>query len=559
MKTVKTGQLFIALIVIKLPIVFDCLSSNMSSFAATLSVGSAANFSVGVNGKALGKIELTVQEDFYRNQGLEGAFTPTGMTLTDIRRYLGSKEQDRKVPTHLNWLQVLTSSNLPLPSPQAPSIDPIIGGFSKQWADNLPWYFDEELRPDPLPVGKEYGGSQSGFGLQGNTIGDSLLQYSDFVKGHPIGTEFSFQTFLVADYGDKTYRPLDDGFQWSVKVEPRPLNPSLGVTKIQDPINKVTYNPSLFDSLVSAFGYTRRTTPLFSKTFSGTLASGSQRDTYQLDKLIPGSKYTAWTNNDLPSNRCNPNTYLSTSTTGSRSLYDDNSSPVGNGFASGLTGTVGNSGTLNLAVQAANGGARGQDQGNYELFVNVYEHGELPTFSNGNSGGGGVGQEMRGLTQQNPILPTSVQNGWQTFSQVPGCRWYDPYTTYGFEFQSLEDTLFTEILDFPVGDDTEFAVTVGNVLLGTFGPGSSVDFVSLLGHGVSNFKITDINSLFGSTAETAFPIQLAFNEREGSFKMRAISAEDAENVPEPTTVLGTLLAVGGLGTIKKLKNRKTKE
>jgi hypothetical protein len=41
--------------------------------------------------------------------------------------------------------------------------------------------------------------------------------------------------------------------------------------------------------------------------------------------------------------------------------------------------------------------------------------------------------------------------------------------------------------------------------------------------------------------------------------MRAISADDAEKVPEPTTVLGTLLAVGGLGIIKKLKNRKTKE
>jgi hypothetical protein len=193
--------LFIALIVIKLPIVFDCLSSNMSSFAAT--------FSVGVNGKALGEIALEVHRDLRGSQGLEGAFTPTGMTLTDIRQYLGSKEQDRKVPTHLNWLQVLTSSNLPLPSPQAPFIDPIIGGFSKQWADNLPWYFDEELTPDPLPAGKEYGA----FALQENTIGDSQLKYIDYVVGHPIGTEFSFQTFLVADYGDKTYRPLDYGFQ----------------------------------------------------------------------------------------------------------------------------------------------------------------------------------------------------------------------------------------------------------------------------------------------------------------------------------------------------------
>lgn len=332
----------------------------------------------------------------------------------------------------------------------------------------------------------------------------------------------------------------------------------LYLAEVKDPDNK-PQEVTIYNGI--KWGWTNQFTPAkTSIKFSGTLASGFQVDNYKLDQLTPGSKYTAWTNNDLPSNRCNPNTYLSTYSIGSGSyLGDDNSSPVGNGFASGLTGTVGTSGTVNLAVQAANGGARGEDKGNYELFVNVYEDGESPTFSNGNSGGGGFGKEMRGLTQQNPILPTSVQNGWQTFSKVPGCRWYDPYTTYGFEFQSLEDTLFTEILDFPVGEDTEFAVTVGNVLLGTFGPGSSVDFVSLLGHGVSNFKITGINSLFGSTAETAFPIQLAFNEREGSFKMRAISADDAENVPEPTTVLGTLLAVGGLGTIKKLKNRKNKE
>ncbi|CBN55509.1 MULTISPECIES: PEP-CTERM sorting domain-containing protein [Kamptonema] len=163
---------------------------------------------------------------------------------------------------------------------------------------------------------------------------------------------------------------------------------------------------------------------------------------------------------------------------------------------------------------------------------------------------------MRGLTQQNPILPTSVQNGWQTFNKVPGCRWYDPHTTYGFEFQSLEDTLFTEILDFPVGEDTEFAVTVGNVLLGTFGAGDSVDFVSLLGGGVSNFKITGIDSLIGSTAETAFPIQLAFDKPEGSFQMRAFSEDDPEEVPEPTTVLAALLALTGLGTIKRIKKRK---
>jgi hypothetical protein len=286
------------------------------------------------------------------------------------------------------------------------------------------------------------------------------------------------------------------------------------------------------------------TLPKTSKKFSDSLASGFEVDRFNLSDLTPGSKYIAWTNNDLPSNRCNPNTFLSThNDSGFRLEFDDNSSPVGNGFASALTGTVGSSGNINLNVRAAGGGARGQDRGNYELFVDVYDPQESPDFSVATSGGGGFGKEMRGLTQQNPILPNSIQNGWQVFNKVPGCRWFDPPTTYGFEFQSLEDTLFTEILDFPAGDDQEFTVAVGDSILGNFSPGDKLDFVSLLGYPVDNFRITGIDSLFGETAETAFPIQLAFQEREGSFKMRQISKPiDAEPVPEP----GSILAAKGM-------------
>ncbi len=319
-----------------------------------------------------------------------------------------------------------------------------------------------------------------------------------------------------------------------------------------------------FEELVTQFGsgsgYTRkRAFKLANYKFEDSLASGREVDKFSIPGLTPDANFSAWINNDLPSNRCNPNTGLSLSSSSGYSIaYDDNRSPVGTGFGSALRGKVGSNGTLNLNVSSANGGARGEDKGNYELFVNVYDSGESPSFSNGNSGGGGVSKEMRGLTQQNPILPNTAENGWQIFNKVPGCRWYDPYTTYGFEFQALEDTLFTEILDFPVGEDTEFAVTVGNVLLGNFGPGSSLDFVSLLGKPVSNFKITGISSLIGSTPETAFPIQLAFKDREGSFKMRAFSEDEAEAVPEPTTLLATLLAAGGLGTFKRLKNQKLK-
>lgn len=125
-----------------------------------------------------------------------------------------------------------------------------------------------------------------------------------------------------------------------------------------------------------------------------------------------------------------------------------------------------------------------------------------------------------------------MEGGWQIFRNVPSCRWYDPHTPYGFEFQALNDTLFTEILDFPIGAGEPFTVLVGDRVLGEFSPGDSVDFVSLLGMGVPNFKITGIESFVGSTPETAFPIQLAFARSVGSFKMRPF---DKPQQPQPVS------------------------
>ncbi|WP_016872882.1 hypothetical protein ACF3DV_28440 [Chlorogloeopsis fritschii PCC 9212] len=300
--------------------------------------------------------------------------------------------------------------------------------------------------------------------------------------------------------------------------------------------------------------------------FSDSLSSGTEVDSFKLPGFTPGKRFTARIDNDIPGNRCNPNTYLTASdNSGYISNFDDNSSPLGDGFASALKGSVSSDGTINLDVRAANGGRRGEDRGNYKLYVELYEEGEfLPEadeFIVGSSGGGGFGAEIEipGRTQDDPILPDEREGNWQLFRNVPGCRWYDPHTTYGFEFQALDDTLFTEILDFPIGDDNRFTVSVGDTIVGEFSPGESLDFVSLFGHGISNFKITDIDSLFGSTQETAFPIQLAFNDRIGSFKMRPISKESSpQSVPEYSSVFG-LLAVGAWSIVKALKIRSNKQ
>jgi hypothetical protein len=190
---------------------------------------------------------------------------------------------------------------------------------------------------------------------------------------------------------------------------------------------------------------------------------------------------------------------------GYRTNGDSDSSPVGDGFGSALTGFVSSDGSINLKVGAANRGNRGEDRGDYELNVAVFDDEADFPYVVGSSGGGGVGKERPGGTQQNPILPNAKEGNWQIFHNVPGCRWYDPHTPYGFEFQALDDTLFSEILDFPVAPDNRFTVSVGDRILGEFGAGDSVDFTSLFGSGISNFKITGIDSLFGSTEETAIP------------------------------------------------------
>ncbi len=169
----------------------------------------------------------------------------------------------------------------------------------------------------------------------------------------------------------------------------------------------------------------------------------------------------------------------------------------------------------------------------------------------------GFNCESIGQAQYNPILASANDEDWKIFSNVLSGLWFDPPTNEGFEFQTTGDTLFTNILDFPIGLDADnlFTVSVGDTKIGEFSPGQNVDFVSLLGGGVKSFNITGIDSIFGSTQETAFPIQLAFNKNTGSFKMRPIS--QPKSVPEPHSLFGlfTLLLWAGFQGLKITKSK----
>jgi secreted trypsin-like serine protease len=164
---------------------------------------------------------------------------------------------------------------------------------------------------------------------------------------------------------------------------------------------------------------------------------------------------------------------------------------------------------------------------------------------------------LYGADQNNAITASSTQNDWKYFSNVPSGLWYDPLTTYGLRYEALGDTLFTNILNFPTGiaADNQFTVSVGNNILGNFSPGQSVDFTSLLGSGVSQFTVT-IASLLANTNDV--PFQLAFNNARGSFRMQEFTSDaPSEAVPEPSSILGSLLGLGFLVNHGRKKQKAT--
>ncbi|MDX1979889.1 MAG: nidogen-like domain-containing protein, partial [Bryobacteraceae bacterium] len=111
-----------------------------------------------------------------------------------------------------------------------------------------------------------------------------------------------------------------------------------------------------------------------------------------------------------------------------------------------------------------------------------------------------------GATPQTPILPngTNAAGQW-LFVGIPTGLWSDPPNTYGFDYAGTGGTLFTQV-GLPTGFLDPFSIFTGptfSTLLGTFAGGTTVDFVSLAGSALSQFRITGINPTFDSTANPA--------------------------------------------------------
>jgi hypothetical protein len=144
-----------------------------------------------------------------------------------------------------------------------------------------------------------------------------------------------------------------------------------------------------------------------------------------------------------------------------------------------------------------------------------------------------------GSSPSEPLLPDSTAPGEFIFQNAPSGAWVDPPLVDRFEYVMDSASLFTAILDFPPGFAAEFAVTAENTLLGEFGPGESVNFVQLLGHGVESFIVSNITPLADAADPSAFPIKLEYSTPTASFRMLA--------VPEPASLVLVLLCCGLFG------------
>lgn len=149
---------------------------------------------------------------------------------------------------------------------------------------------------------------------------------------------------------------------------------------------------------------------------------------------------------------------------------------------------------------------------------------------------------VEGSSQTTPVLPQGNRTIpfcdcviWD-FEDVPNNAWVDPPLVDSFTYimDADTDTLFTDIVDFPEGFEDSFEVVVNEESLGVYGPGDSVDFVDVLGFGVSEFTINGINPLVDAEDPLAFPIKLSYSDSTASFSMRA---NLITQVPEPTALL----------------------
>jgi len=162
----------------------------------------------------IGVIDVDVSAD---GAGVVGGFKSTvGGPPPTLAAAAAANGED-----HFNWLQIVVEDNNPPPGQTPPYIDPPPGGYPGQWADNLPWYWDEGPPPLPGEPGyEEWLNREWGYDLEDNLLDmdeDGLadtLFFEDFPWDDP-GTNLKFNTWLVSLNADGSLHSYHEGFEWT--------------------------------------------------------------------------------------------------------------------------------------------------------------------------------------------------------------------------------------------------------------------------------------------------------------------------------------------------------
>jgi hypothetical protein len=172
------------------------------------------------------------------------------------------------------------------------------------------------------------------------------------------------------------------------------------------------------------------------------------------------------------------------------------------------------------------------------------------------------GSNRQSSSQSKPLLPTSVNAGKAAFNNVRSGGWFDPATAHGFDYHiTTPGALFTSIT-LPTGFNKPFTISSGGSILGTpLSSGGSIlgtvmggQSFTFPGVGVTEFEVTGITPLVDPTDNSAFPLQIFFNEPSASFTIEALP-DPAAAIPEPAALALLVIAAGIMLLARIVKRR----
>ncbi|MFB2891362.1 PEP-CTERM sorting domain-containing protein [Aerosakkonemataceae cyanobacterium BLCC-F50] len=174
------------------------------------------------------------------------------------------------------------------------------------------------------------------------------------------------------------------------------------------------------------------------------------------------------------------------------------------------------------------------------------------------------------VTGSSRLVPISAQQVGDAlmFDNAQSGFWFaTPSNLSGnsFELEMAGDAKFNAVSNFLAGlnDSSLFSISVGDSIVGQYKSGDNIDFVKLLGSGVSKFKVTSDRGFTASDLKAlsspTYSSQFIFDRETASFKMTSSSQPNPQPkpVPEPTSALA-LLIFGGAWMLKRQYSCSTK-